>query len=613
MSGKPAARQGDAVVCPRCGENQIASGSPDVLFNGLPAARQGDCTTCGAALNVRVVPNVLINGQPAVVMGSHDSHGGVVIGGSATVLIGEQFSPAMREPIADVRDAAALQPAPASPAAERTGQAAAPAREALEEEEEEEEDEREERAAVGITLRIGVFFDGTGNNAANTMSGQACGAQHPITPQDLAAGCMPYMREPDGSYGNDFSNIKKLSELYPRLNGVASGGQRQMAVRGFYVEGIGTQAGEKDSLISSATGRGDTGVLGRVQQAFKHIAFHVDHVIQENPGSEITSLVFDIFGFSRGAAAARHFANEIARGHRGPLRALLSSHKQRFSGDFQGQYKHDIDVGFIGLFDTVAAVAGVANLGNVRHAVTPGLQLYLPRSRFSHVVHLVARDEYRANFPLSRVKPDHLELTLPGAHSDIGGGYLPEAEECVFVSPMQALTVGNGTAVTSTSIYRDAWRYREQLIAQGWPAAMLEVVTPPPTLLKADVQDRFGPRQQRLLAVLQLKRVVRGELSRVYLRVMHALAKQKGVPFNDIPKKSDFQLPKELEPLSERFVAGYYHVTPTEEALLRLRYIHTSAHWNHPLDASGQREARVLYINAPAPGGVRIQHPHVPS
>lgn len=35
---------------------------------------------------------------------------------------------------------------------------------------------------IGIALRIGVFFDGTGNNANNTAAGLLCGAQHPIAP-----------------------------------------------------------------------------------------------------------------------------------------------------------------------------------------------------------------------------------------------------------------------------------------------------------------------------------------------------------------------------------------------------------------------------------------------
>src|SRR5690606_30433241 len=75
---------------------------------------------------------------------------------------------------------------------------------------------------IQVALRIGVFFDGTGNNASNSAMGLLCGAQHPVEPQDVDASCKPYMADPDSSYGNDVTNIKKLMELYlapPSLEG----------------------------------------------------------------------------------------------------------------------------------------------------------------------------------------------------------------------------------------------------------------------------------------------------------------------------------------------------------------------------------------------------------
>ncbi len=72
MSGKPAARLGDATSCPKKGhgDNPIASGSPDVFFDGLPAARAGDTTACGSTLTSNLIPNVLINGKPAATLGT---------------------------------------------------------------------------------------------------------------------------------------------------------------------------------------------------------------------------------------------------------------------------------------------------------------------------------------------------------------------------------------------------------------------------------------------------------------------------------------------------------------------------------------------------------------
>lgn len=271
-------------------------------------------------------------------------------------------------------------------------------------------------------------------------------------------------------------------------------------------------------------------------------------------------------------------------------------------------------MGFIGLFDTVPSIAGLDNLGNVKSAVAPGIKLYLDRQYFSNVIHLVARDECRANFALSRVEPDHPEITLPGVHSDIGGGYLEDAEECVLVTPMQALSVDTRTDIRATSIYLDAQQQKAKMVSKGWPANLLEITTPDPTPLPADPQDRMAPtRQKRVYAGLQLKRPVSGKLSRVYLRVMYELAKQKGVRLNAIDENDpDYSIPPDLQPLCDRFIAGDYSTTPAEEQLLKVRYIHTSANWNHPLGKRTGGGLNIVYINAPTADSVRVQHPHVP-
>ena len=464
-----------------------------------------------------------------------------------------------------------------------------------------------------VALRIGVFFDGTGNNASNTATGLLCGAQHPIAPADLDASCKPYMADPDSSYGNDVTNVHRLWFLYHESRVPEGDGEQKQAFLKVYIDGIGTSTGEQDSLVGSGLGRGETGIAERVYKAFSSIKRSTGLFLRENPDIEISHLTFDTFGFSRGAAAARHFANGVVQGKHGPLRDMLLSNEKAFSPFFIDQYQRDINMGFIGLFDTVASVAGLTNLGNVRSSVVPGLRLYLPRKYFSSVVHLVARDEYRANFALSRVKPDHPEITLPGAHSDIGGGYLPEAEECLLISPMQALDVALHIDVTNTSIYRDAEQARAQWLAKGWPAEMLEIITPEPKLLP--VQDRHAPRQKRVYAALQLKRPVRGELSRVYLRVMYELAKRKGVRFIDIPEEPEYLLPVELQPICDRFIAGDYNITSDDDVLLKLKYIHVSAHWNPPAKLQGNTPrtgGKLKFINAPTADARRVQHPHVP-
>ncbi len=464
---------------------------------------------------------------------------------------------------------------------------------------------------IGIALRIGVFFDGTGNNANNSAAGLLCGAQHPIAPEDIPVSCMPYMSDPDSSYGAGPTNIKKLFSLYKKTQKAEGDGFLKYVSSPIYVEGIGTESNQMDSAVGAGTGRGETGVTSRVQASFTQIKQAIEEALQENPDSEIASLTFDTFGFSRGAAAARHFANEVVRGKQGALGDILNRNAADFSRTFDNKYGNGIKMGFIGLFDTVPSIAGFTNLGRVKSPIAPGVRLYLDRQYFMDVVHLVARDECRANFALSRVKPAHPEYTLPGVHSDIGGSYLDEVEECVLVSPMQTLAVPRYVDVSTTSIYHDAARVKSEWIAKGWPAHLLDIVTPASFEIPQEHQDRLSPGQKRVYAALQLKRPVSGKLSRVYLRVMYQLAKEKGVQFIDIPEDDEYSVPAELQSLCDRFLTGNYKTTAEEEALLKLKYIHTSANWNHPLGRRDGSGIDAVYINAPTEDAIRVQHPHV--
>lgn len=50
IDGKPVARVGDKVSCPKCGPTTIANGEPTIDIDGKPVARHGDKTACGATL-----------------------------------------------------------------------------------------------------------------------------------------------------------------------------------------------------------------------------------------------------------------------------------------------------------------------------------------------------------------------------------------------------------------------------------------------------------------------------------------------------------------------------------------------------------------------------------
>jgi len=61
-----------------------------VLIGGQPAARATDMATCAGGPDVLVPGSatVLIGGMPAARMGDQTAHGGVIIAGCPTVLIG---------------------------------------------------------------------------------------------------------------------------------------------------------------------------------------------------------------------------------------------------------------------------------------------------------------------------------------------------------------------------------------------------------------------------------------------------------------------------------------------------------------------------------------------
>lgn len=77
-------------VVPHVG-GPIISGQVNVLIGGLPAARVTDKATCVGPVDfiVKGAATVLIGGLPAARIGDNTMHGGVIIAGMPTVLIGD--------------------------------------------------------------------------------------------------------------------------------------------------------------------------------------------------------------------------------------------------------------------------------------------------------------------------------------------------------------------------------------------------------------------------------------------------------------------------------------------------------------------------------------------
>jgi uncharacterized protein (DUF2235 family) len=159
--------------------------------------------------------------------------------------------------------------------------------------------------------------------------------------------------------------------------------------RNHYQRGVGT-AGLFRKVLGGITGFGGRTFVGRALDKLEQNIKHGDAVI-------------DVVGFSRGAALALDFVNEIAKGKRKLPDGSIPT------------------VRFLGLFDCVPSF-GVALI-----PLNIGWDLDVP-ANVAHCFHALALDERRGNFHLHRPKvlgqerPGCLkEVWFRGVHSDVGG------------------------------------------------------------------------------------------------------------------------------------------------------------------------------------------------
>ncbi|MGL4250780.1 MAG: phospholipase effector Tle1 domain-containing protein, partial [Aeromonas sp.] len=273
------------------------------------------------------------------------------------------------------------------------------------------------------TLRIGVFFDGTSNNTFNHEKGKNAleAALAKCSPQEQAAlleqcfeGTLPGGL--NNSEKNDVTNIGKARDLYK----LPTETELTVAV---YVEGIGTAKGQNDTKAGAGVDKGETSSASRVEQACRtQIVAEIKEQLERIlPTIEcIHKVEFDVFGFSRGASAARQFVNRIdQKGDHSLVEAMANAPDIPLKAGFDWSMRDDVRIQFVGLFDTV-----ISSYLWGKRSVT------LAPDCAERVVHIIAADEWRYHFDLTRIKDmasdlpaTFTEVIIPGAHSDVGGGY----------------------------------------------------------------------------------------------------------------------------------------------------------------------------------------------
>ncbi|WP_460121765.1 T6SS phospholipase effector Tle1-like catalytic domain-containing protein [Pseudomonas sp. S2_C03] len=131
-----------------------------------------------------------------------------------------------------------------------------------------------------------------------------------------------------------------------------------------------------------------------------------------------------VYGFSRGAAAARAFVNW--------LNQLLDRDATTPSLKFK-DLTLPVSVEYLGLLDTVASV-GLADIafGADGHMGWADSSQEIPDRLVKRCLHLVASHEQRLCFPSESIRRasggypvNSMEVIYPGVHSDVGGGYPP--------------------------------------------------------------------------------------------------------------------------------------------------------------------------------------------
>jgi len=301
-----------------------------------------------------------------------------------------------------------------------------------------------------ITIRVSIFFDGTGNNRANTAERPSIDAGYnPAAKARRAYGV---------SYDNDDSNIAILEQQLDKDASRNNG--ETFRFDHIYVEGIGTRNnGMDDARWGLAKGEGRSGVKAKVQNGFDEVVSKVQNFVVSD--KQEVHIELDAYGFSRGAAAARFFVYQVFVNESGLTHNLQNTLKN----SSPKVNVLDVNVNFVGLFDTVAS------LGDNHSDDTRELNLdCLSNGNVSTVFQIASADEHRLNFPLTNIdsaRGKGKQVFLPCVHADIGGGYR-DASSSDGADVNKVILEFVGSSQDGTRVNNRFDSQKQWLIDQGW-------------------------------------------------------------------------------------------------------------------------------------------------
>jgi hypothetical protein len=313
------------------------------------------------------------------------------------------------------------------------------------------------------------------------------------------------------------------------------------------VEGAGTTAGKADDTAGKAFGSGSSGIVKRVLEACEKSAKKIAKIAKNHPKLKskdepikVDILAFDVFGFSRGSAAARHFVHEINKpeGEETTPTGKGSSQTKKIArfgklGEVLEGEKILVDhlvIRFLGIYDTVSSFAsinpGTWGFGNdVQDLSLDDIGMS------KKMVHFTAADEHREYFSLTTARSNNdgkaselrfVEKMLPGAHSDIGGSYVDEMNEKASIS---TTTTSIDDGFSNDNVIQKMMLEKNQLVEDGW--YKLPEENNPKNKIEFE-EHRMG---NRIKYTLIGKRTLSNKYSFIPLHFMFKLGTESEVPF----------------------------------------------------------------------------------
>lgn len=323
----------------------------------------------------------------------------------------------------------------------------------------------------------------------------------------------------DNSFSNDYTNVARMSFCCDSNYTI-------------YIEGIGTLDNTKDTDDGFQYGSGITGVRGKVRKGCEMLADKINEQKRKEPNKVLTQVTVDVFGFSRGAAAARNFVYEVnakpikkAKDKKVPdgyypMTSYTDEPVQKYKTIFvdtdgkevqRSVLKEDlmprlghlgykllekgimtqeevsnlsVKVRFVGVYDTVSSYEEFGDMGTAERVGFRGLVHATLGSDFNFgddveqlQLNNMGRFSQAVHFTAQDEHRENFDLTrmisgveknLPGVHCDIGGAYETGMETVDEIEVVNKHPGVGFNSYSSWNPYKKLDDFRKKLITDYW-------------------------------------------------------------------------------------------------------------------------------------------------